>query len=126
MWTGPPCVAYLLQVGVQVYICYKATEYTTVYVTLTWHACKYKLHKLKQTMALLSPGMYVNTRYIHSTRDTTLLSPGMHVNTRYINSTRGTEAAPLVKFMYLVFTNMPGESYCRQLGSLLLYLCDNF
>ena len=24
----------------------------------------------------------------------------------------------LVEFMYLVFTGMPGESYCRQLGSL--------
>ena len=26
---------------------------------------------------------------------------------------------PLVEFMYLVFTCMPGESYCRQLWSLL-------
>ena len=25
--------------------------------------------------------------------------------------------------MYLVFTHMPGESYCRRLRSLLLYLC---
>ena len=32
------------------------------------------------------------------------------------------EDAPLVEFMYLVFTRMPGESYCRQLRSLLLYL----
>jgi len=29
---------------------------------------------------------------------------------------------PLVEFMYLVFTCMPGESYCRRVGSLLL-LC---
>ena len=28
--------------------------------------------------------------------------------------------------MYLVFTRMPGESYRRRLGSLLLYLCDVF
>ena len=28
--------------------------------------------------------------------------------------------------MYLVFTRMPGESYRRQLGSLLLCLCDVF
>ena len=28
--------------------------------------------------------------------------------------------------MYLVFTRMPGESYHRQLRSLLLYLCDVF
>ena len=31
-----------------------------------------------------------------------------------------------LEFMYLVFTCMPGESYCRQLGSLLLCLCDIF
>ena len=28
--------------------------------------------------------------------------------------------------MYLVFTRMPGESYRRRLGSLLLYLCHVF
>ena len=72
----------------------------------------------------------------------------MRVNTRYVNSTRGTspnedvllvdlriylwwslctlEDVPLVKFMYLAFTRMPGESYRRRLGSLLLYLCYVF
>ena len=39
----------------------------------------------------------------------------MRVNTSYINSTRGTSSAifedvPLVEFMYLVFTRMPGEN----------------
>ena len=29
-------------------------------------------------------------------------------------------------FMYLVFTCMPADSYCRQLRSLLLHLCDVF
>ena len=33
------------------------------------------------------------------------------------------EAVPLVEFMYLVFTHMPGEKYRRRLRSLLLYLC---
>ena len=33
---------------------------------------------------------------------------------------------PLVEFMYLVFTGMPGESYRRRLRSLLLYLCYVF
>ena len=33
-----------------------------------------------------------------------------------------SEDVPLVKFVYLVFTRMPGESYRRRLGSLLLYL----
>ena len=36
------------------------------------------------------------------------------------------EDVPLVEFMYLVFTRMPGESYRRQLRSLLLYLCYVF
>ena len=36
------------------------------------------------------------------------------------------EDVPLVEFMYLVFTRMQGESYRRQLRSLLLCLCDVF
>ena len=35
------------------------------------------------------------------------------------------EDVPLVEFMYLVFTRMPGESYRRRLRSLL-YLCYVF
>ena len=33
---------------------------------------------------------------------------------------------PLVEFIYLVFTCMPGESYCSWLRSLFLCLCDVF
>ena len=33
------------------------------------------------------------------------------------------EDVPLVEFTCLVFTRTPGESYCRRLRSLLLYLC---
>ena len=36
------------------------------------------------------------------------------------------EDVPLVEFMYLVFTRMPGESHRRRLRSLLLCLCDVF
>ena len=36
------------------------------------------------------------------------------------------KAVPLVEFMYLVFTRMPGESYRRRHRSLLLYLCYVF
>ena len=39
---------------------------------------------------------------------------------------RRKEKVPLVEFMYLVFTRMPGESYRRRLRSLLLYLCYVF
>ena len=51
-----------------------------------------------------------------------------HANiTRYINfSVHPTEDVPLVELMCLAFTRMPGESYRRRLGSLLLYLCDVF
>ena len=37
-----------------------------------------------------------------------------------------SEDAPLVEFMYLVFTRMPGESYRRRLRYFLLCLCDVF
>ena len=33
---------------------------------------------------------------------------------------------PLVEFMYLVFTRIPGESYLKRLWSLVLYLCYVF
>jgi len=48
----------------------------------------------------------------------------MCVNTRYIPCIYliFTEDVPLAEFMYLVFTHMPSESYCRWLRSLLLYL----
>ena len=36
------------------------------------------------------------------------------------------EDVPLIEFMYLVFTHMPGESYRSGLRSLLLCLCDVF
>ena len=43
------------------------------------------------------------------------------------NVTRSNnENVPLVEFMYLVITRMPGESYRRRLRSLLSYLCYVF
>ena len=33
---------------------------------------------------------------------------------------------PLAELMYLVFTCMPGESYCRRFGSLLLVCAMSF
>ena len=43
----------------------------------------------------------------------------------YLVFTLSTEYVPLVEFMSLVFTRMPGESYRMRLRSLLLYLCYN-
>ena len=39
---------------------------------------------------------------------------------------QNSEDVPLVEFVYLVFTRMPGEGYSRRLRSLLLYLCYVF
>ena len=49
-------------------------------------------------------------------------SPGRPPRLSHISWTLSFEDVPLVEFMYLVFTRMPGESYRRQLRSLLLYL----
>ena len=65
-------------------------------VTLTQHVCKYKVHKLHQRDIL-----HLYPLIIHP------------------------EDVSLVEFMYLVFTHVPGASYCRWLRSLL-YLCDIF
>ena len=35
----------------------------------------------------------------------------------------GGGGVPLMEFMYLVFTRIPGESYRQQFRSLLLCLC---
>ena len=45
---------------------------------------------------------------------------------RKVSKSATVEDVALVEFMYLVFTCMPGESYHRQLRSLLLCLCDVF
>ena len=72
----------------------------------------YHIHMLRKRYILWVP-LYISYTY------------GMYVNIRYINSTRGiSEAVPLVGFMYLVFTCMPDESYHRQLWSWSLCLCD--
>ena len=42
------------------------------------------------------------------------------------NFLSAVEHVPLVELMYLVFTRMPDESYCRQLRSSFLSLCDDF
>ena len=56
------------------------------------------------------------TSHKHNNKDLRCLrslSPGMWVNTRDINPTRGT-------YKHLVFTRMPGESYCGWLRSLFV------
>ena len=67
---------------------------------------------------------------LHDTRSF-CRSKSEDVALRYIFGTSGTyrmkfEDVPLVEFMYIVFTRMPGESYRRRLRSLLLCLRDVF
>ena len=45
---------------------------------------------------------------------------------KHNNNDKCAEDVPLVEFIYLVFTRMPGESYRKQLLSLLFCLCDIF
>ena len=51
---------------------------------------------------------------------------GNNLKLNEAQSTCVSELYPLVDVMYFVFTCMPGESYCRWLGALLLCLCDVF
>ena len=48
------------------------------------------------------------------------------MRTRSLMQNQHTEDVPLAEFVCLVFTRMLAESYCRQLRSLLLCLCDVF
>ena len=67
-------------------------------LTLTWHACKYR---------------YVSDK----------------LHQRYILCTYCVHQRMYLwwsLYVYTVFIGMPGESYCGQLRSLLLYLCDIF
>ena len=52
-------------------------------------------------------------------------APVRNQRTNELTSARKTSHEPLVKFMYLVFTRMPGESYRRRLWSLFRS-CDGF
>ena len=69
--------------------------------TLTWHASKYKAHKLHQWYILCV--WFFGVFFI--------------ITVCFVI---------LVEFMYLAVTRMPGESYRRRLRSLLLYLCYVF
>ena len=82
---------------------------------LTWHACKYRVHKLHQRYILERYGGYtsggVYVPYIYY----------ILVYPVFTTLSRGTEDVPLVEFMYPVFTRMPDENYRRRLRSLLFY-----
>ena len=59
---------------------------------------------------------------IHNTQfKTSLHNYLQYLFSTYITLDKGSsEDVPLAEFMHLVFTRLPGENYCRRLGSLLL------
>ena len=75
-----------------------------------------------------SGGVYVPCIYTHARWELLWMYLWWSLCTLYLHAclVRVTVDVPLVEFMYLVFTRMPGESYCRRLRSLLLCLCDVF
>ena len=133
-------------------------------VTITWHTCKYKVHKLHQwyilTRGCTSGGVYLRIYLWWSLLEDVPLvgftwgctSGGVYLrmclwwslleDVPLVEFTWGCasggvylrmylwwgllEDVPLVEFMYLLFTGMPGESYCRWLRSLLLCCVTSF
>ena len=81
---------------------------------------------------------YNNTEHVQSSRVNPLFQMINHNNYYTYQITvcgmplgsgttlKDKEDVPLVEFMCLIFTRMPGESYRRRLRSLLLCLCDVF
>ena len=85
------------------------------------NACKQKTMLIFKSLCLLC----FQAETIHMLSSQCLKS---HTNnhTTFANRKICTFYVPLVELMYLVFTCRPGESYCRQFRSLLLYLCYVF
>ena len=91
-----------------------------VYVTLTWHVCKYKVHKLHQRYILILR-MYLWW---------SLLTLTWHVCKYKVHKLH--QRYILILRMYLwrsfctLYLHVCQVSYCRWLRSLLLYLCYVF
>ena len=71
----------------------------------------------------------ISARNKHSNKDPSrlrYLSHGMHVITRYINSSRDAASnVPLVEFMYVVFTRVPGESLPKAIQVFVVVLVSS-
>ena len=82
-------------------------------------------------LLLTPPALYP---IIHSYLTLVLIAIRPDVNSPTVNPNgslqkypeKNKNKVPLVEFMYLVFTRMPGESYRRRLRYFLLCLCDVF
>ena len=110
------------------------TMYVALLLRNNWSKRHVQLSEPNSTSLLL---IYSGLSWGSSTTSHLLISPGP-VNECLTSSWEDSsppsswsrldsvEDKPLVEFMCLVFTRMPGESYRRRLRSLLLYLCDVF
>ena len=91
-----------------------------------WHT-KYCTGRTKQSWLLLLSCSLTQIRWPSPCKRWTLSLPTMsHSDAVSFKEHRQEKDVPLVEFMYLAFTRMPGESYCRWLRSSLLCLCDVF
>ena len=81
-------------------------------VTLTWHACKYKVHKLHQR-CIFSVLHVPLVEFIYLVMMVTLTWHACQYKVHKLHQRCILNAlrVPLVEFMDLVFTRMPGESY---------------
>ena len=100
---------------------------TTTTTTTTTHKNVVKINT-QGSLRMYLCWVYVPCIYTHARWELLWMYLWCSLCTLYLHAcqVRVTVNVPLMEFMYLVFTRMPGESYCRRLRSLLLCLCDVF
>ena len=96
-------------------------------VNSNWRTTTYSIHVHCESVCLpFSPShRWSNNSFIKRRREQTF-KYCMVLTTRVTSNGMTVTACTSGGVMYLVFTCMPGESYCRRLSTLLLYLCYVF
>ena len=76
------------------------------------------MHHRNQITIQTTVHVICHPRVCHQTEEANQLA--MNLKQNEAQSARASSNVPLVEFMYLVFTRMPGESYRSRLRPLLL------
>ena len=76
------------------------------------------MHHRNQITIQITVRAICHPRVCHQTEETNQLA--MNLKQSEAQSARASSNVPLVEFMYLVFTRIPGESYRSRLRPLLL------
>ena len=79
-----------------------------------------------ETVGLLGTGAQDGHLDFHTATELCYMSARSPAEVPTQMGPQNNEDVPLVEFVNLVFTRMPGEGYRRRLRSLLLYLCYVF